>query len=128
MMGAVRPLARYVAAMSAMNAVGECVSRPVFGLSTPRGASAPPKEIEIALVTKAMDSEFWLVMADGAKAAAAARPGVKLSIVAPGREINIYQQVTILRAWAIVAGYLNTVGLAARDPFRCPMVTALRPR
>ena len=39
-----------------------------------------------------------------------------------------YQRVTILRAWAIVAGYLNTVGLAARDPFRCPMVTALRPR
>jgi ribose transport system substrate-binding protein len=60
------------------------------------GASAAPKEIDIALVTKAMDSEFWLVMADGAKAAAAARPGVKLSIVAPDREINIDQQVTIL--------------------------------
>jgi ribose transport system substrate-binding protein len=60
------------------------------------GASVQPKEIEIALVTKAMDSEFWLVMADGAKAAAAARPGVKLSIVAPDREINIDQQVTIL--------------------------------
>jgi ribose transport system substrate-binding protein len=61
------------------------------------GASgAPPPAIEIALVTKAMDSEFWLVMADGAKAAAAARPGVKLSIVAPDREINIDQQVTIL--------------------------------
>jgi ribose transport system substrate-binding protein len=61
-----------------------------------RGASAPPKEIEIALVTKAMDSEFWLVLADGAKAAAAAHPGVKLSIVAPDREINIDQQVSIL--------------------------------
>ena len=60
------------------------------------GASVQPKEIEIALVTKAMDSEFWLVMADGARAAAAARPGVKLSIVAPDREINIDQQVTIL--------------------------------
>ena len=60
------------------------------------GASAAPSTIEIALVTKAMDSEFWLVLADGAKAAAAARPGVKLSIVAPDREINIDQQVTIL--------------------------------
>jgi ribose transport system substrate-binding protein len=60
------------------------------------GASAAPNAIEIALVTKAMDSEFWLVLADGAKAAAAARPGVKLSIVAPDREINIDQQVTIL--------------------------------
>ena len=29
-----------------MNAVGECVSRPVPGLSTPRGASAPPKTVE----------------------------------------------------------------------------------
>ncbi|HEU0106674.1 MAG TPA: substrate-binding domain-containing protein, partial [Vicinamibacteria bacterium] len=60
------------------------------------GASAARKEIEIALVTKAMDSEFWLVLADGAKAAAAAHPGVKLSIVAPDREINIDQQVSIL--------------------------------
>jgi len=36
------------------------------------------------------------VLAEGAKAAAAAHPGVKLSIVAPDREINIDQQVTIL--------------------------------
>jgi ribose transport system substrate-binding protein len=67
------------------------------------GAKAPdaagggsPAAIEIALVPKAMDSEFWLVLAEGAKAAAAARPGVKLSIVAPDREINIDQQVSIL--------------------------------
>jgi ribose transport system substrate-binding protein len=59
------------------------------------GGSAPPT-IEIALVPKAMDSEFWLVLAEGAKAAAAAHPGVKLSIVAPDREINIDQQVSIL--------------------------------
>jgi hypothetical protein len=39
-----------------------------------------------------------------------------------------YQQVTILRAWATAPGYLNTVGRAARDPFRRPLVTALRPR
>src|SRR5262249_41996548 len=63
-----------------------------------RGGEGRPaaKEIEIALVTKAMDSEFWLVLADGAKAAAAARPGVKLLILAPDREINIDQQVSIL--------------------------------
>ena len=60
------------------------------------GASPAPKTIEIALVTKAMDSEFWLVLADGAKAAAAAHPGVKLLILAPDREINIDQQVSIL--------------------------------
>ena len=37
-----------------------------------------------------------------------------------------YSEVTIFRAWAIVAGYLNRVGLAGRDPFRCPLVTELR--
>lgn len=38
-----------------------------------------------------------------------------------------YNEVNILQAWAIVAGHLNKVGLAARDPFQCPMVAALRP-
>jgi ribose transport system substrate-binding protein len=44
----------------------------------------------------AMDSEFWLVLAEGAKQAAAAQPGVRLSIVAPDREINVDQQVSIV--------------------------------
>jgi len=60
------------------------------------GCRRGEKEITIALVTKAMDSEFWLAVADGAKAAAAARKDVRLSIVAPDREINIDQQVSIL--------------------------------
>jgi ribose transport system substrate-binding protein len=55
-----------------------------------------PEEVTIALVTKAMDSEFWLSVADGAKAGAAERPGVKLTIVAPDREINVDQQVSML--------------------------------
>lgn len=54
------------------------------------------QETTIALVTKAMDSEFWLTVAEGAKAAAAARPDVRLSIGAPDREINVDQQVSIL--------------------------------
>jgi len=54
------------------------------------------EEVTIALVTKAMDSEFWVSVADGAKAGAAERPGVKLTIVAPDREINVDQQVSIL--------------------------------
>ncbi len=36
-----------------------------------------------------------------------------------------YNEVTILRAWHIVATYLNKVGLASR-PFQCPMVASLR--
>ena len=50
----------------------------------------------IALVPKAMDSEFWLAVGSGAREAAATRGDVTLSIVAPDREINIDQQVSIL--------------------------------
>lgn len=61
-------------------------------LACNRGRSS----ITIALVPQAMDSEFWLAMAEGARAAAAARPDVRLSIVAPDREINVDQQVSII--------------------------------
>lgn len=37
-----------------------------------------------------------------------------------------YQQVTILRAWLVVAAHLNRVGRSGRDPFRCPVAAALR--
>ena len=37
-----------------------------------------------------------------------------------------YTETTLLRSYAIVIGYLNEVGLAARDPFDCPAATALR--
>jgi len=37
-----------------------------------------------------------------------------------------YNEVNILRAWYIVASYLNRVGLSAAK-FTCPMVAALRP-
>jgi hypothetical protein len=45
MNGASRPLARYASPHSRMKRVGEIVSRPVNGLSTPRGASAPPQTV-----------------------------------------------------------------------------------
>lgn len=60
------------------------------------GCNRPPEKKTIALVTKAMDSEFWLVLADGAKAAAAEHPDYELVISAPDREINVDQQVSIL--------------------------------
>jgi ribose transport system substrate-binding protein len=49
----------------------------------------------IALVAKAMDSEFWISVREGARAAAAGKD-VQLSVLAPDREINIDQQVAIL--------------------------------
>ncbi|WP_258371239.1 acyl-CoA desaturase [Curtobacterium sp. MCBD17_021] len=37
-----------------------------------------------------------------------------------------YTETTIFRSYGIVVRYLNRVGLAARDPFTCPMVSAYR--
>lgn len=54
------------------------------------------KNLEIVLVTKALDSEFWQRLKSGAEAAARADPEVSLAVLAPEREINIDQQVAIL--------------------------------
>jgi fatty acid desaturase len=37
-----------------------------------------------------------------------------------------YTQTSLLRAYVLVIRYLNTVGLAGRDPFLCPMVAQRR--
>ena len=50
----------------------------------------------IAFVPKAMDSEFWLTMRSGAQKALEGRDDVVLSVLAPDREINVDQQVSIL--------------------------------
>ncbi len=57
--------------------------------------NSPPR-YRIAVVTKALDSEFWLALTRGAEAAAAQHPDVELVVLAPEREINIDQQVSIL--------------------------------
>ncbi len=54
------------------------------------------KTIDIALVTKALDSEWWQRVKTGAEQAAHAEPGVRLAVLAPEREVNIDQQVSIL--------------------------------
>ncbi|SKF94346.1 Uncharacterised protein [Mycobacteroides abscessus subsp. abscessus] len=37
-----------------------------------------------------------------------------------------YTETTLLQSYAVVIRYLNEVGLAARDPFACPMNTQFR--
>ncbi|MEO8906866.1 MAG: acyl-CoA desaturase, partial [Microbacteriaceae bacterium] len=37
-----------------------------------------------------------------------------------------YTETTLMRSYGIVVQYLNRVGLAARDPFDCPMVNQFR--
>lgn len=54
------------------------------------------KKLEIVLVTKALDSEFWQRIKSGAEEAARADPSVSLAVLAPAQEINIDQQVAIL--------------------------------
>lgn len=45
------------------------------------------------------------------------------------RENDIpYTQTSLVRSYAIVIAYLNRVGLAAKDPFQCPMVAEYRLR
>jgi len=60
------------------------------------GRAGKGKTIEIALVTKALDSEWWQRVKSGAEEAARAVPGVHLVVLAPEREVNIDQQVGIL--------------------------------
>ncbi len=60
------------------------------------GRSQTPQTIQITLVTKALDSEWWQRVKAGAEEAARAHPGVRLAVLAPEREVNIDQQVAIL--------------------------------
>ncbi len=66
----------------------------VFAASCNRGSKG--KTIHIALVTKALDSEWWQRVKAGAEKAANADPDVELAVLAPEREVNIDQQVSIL--------------------------------
>jgi ribose transport system substrate-binding protein len=54
------------------------------------------KKVDIALVAKALDSEWWQRVRAGAEEAAKAHPEVRLAVLAPEREVNIDQQVAIL--------------------------------
>lgn len=60
------------------------------------GRGGQTKTLDITLVTKALDSEWWQRVKAGAEDAAKANPGVRLAVVAPEREVNIDQQVSIL--------------------------------
>ncbi len=72
--------------------------RTVFGgaLLLAACGSGGSKKLSIAIVTKALDSEFWQRLKNGAEAAARAHGDVGLAVLAPEREINIDQQVAIL--------------------------------
>jgi len=60
------------------------------------GRGITGRTTDIALVAKALDSEWWQRVKAGAEEAAKANPGVRLAVLAPEREVNIDQQVSIL--------------------------------
>ena len=64
-------------------------------------------------------------------AVAAAVPVGSLAVAAPAHADSWivcvpYTETTLLHSYAIVIAYLNRVGLAARDPFDCPLAGQLR--
>jgi ribose transport system substrate-binding protein len=60
------------------------------------GRGGKPKTVDITLVTKALDSEWWQRVKAGAEDGAKEHPQVRLAVLAPEREVNIDQQVSIL--------------------------------
>lgn len=60
------------------------------------GSSSAPSKKRIAVVVKALDSEFWLAVKSGVDAAAKEHPDLEISIMAPQREIDIDQQVSLI--------------------------------
>jgi ribose transport system substrate-binding protein len=58
--------------------------------------SAGTRRHQVVIVTKALDSEFWQTLKNGAAEAARQHPDIDLAVLAPEREINIDQQVSIL--------------------------------
>src|SRR5512133_1852580 len=54
------------------------------------------KTVEITVITKALDSEWWQRVKAGAEQTAKANPGLRLNVLAPEREVNVDQQVAIV--------------------------------
>ncbi|HLK65646.1 MAG TPA: sugar ABC transporter substrate-binding protein [Bryobacteraceae bacterium] len=73
-----------------------CATALLALLLTSCGAGNSSKTTNITLVAKALDSEWWQRVRSGAEAAANENPGVRLAVLAPEREVNIDQQVSIL--------------------------------
>ena len=83
--------------MTPLRIAARAVSAVILAAALAAGCNRGGSEKKtIALVPKAMDSEFWLTVRDGARKAVEGRNDVVLSVLAPDREINVDQQVSIL--------------------------------
>lgn len=59
-------------------------------------AVAGEKKVRVAMICKAMDSDFWQTVKGGAMKFAAENPDMELNVLAPDREINVQQQIQII--------------------------------
>lgn len=73
-----------------------CVCLALLAVACGIATNSGPAKKRVAVVVKALDSEFWLEVKRGVDAAAAQHPDLEISIMAPPREIDIDQQVALL--------------------------------
>lgn len=74
--------------------VATCLAVGLLTLTACSGSG--PEKKRIAVVVKALDSEFWLAVKSGVDAAAKEHPDLEVTIMAPEREIDIDQQVSLI--------------------------------
>lgn len=60
------------------------------------GFAAAGEKYKVAVITKAMDSEWWQTVKAGAEDFAKENPDMELAVLAPDREINVQQQIQII--------------------------------
>ncbi|MCD8349436.1 MAG: sugar ABC transporter substrate-binding protein [Planctomycetaceae bacterium] len=60
------------------------------------GVAGAGEKVTISLITKAMDSEWWRTVREGAEKFASENPDVTIHVLAPDREINVQQQIQII--------------------------------
>ena len=65
------------------------------------GAAQAADKVRVAVICKAMDSEFWTQVRDGAEKGAREAGNVELTVLAPDREVNVQQQVQIVEDVAV---------------------------
>lgn len=76
--------------------LGGCTQLPAAPAPAPGGETAKP--LNVAVVVKAVTSDYWKAVGAGVDAAAKADPSLKLSFLGPNAETDIEDQIRILEA------------------------------
>ena len=82
-------------------------------------AAEKPEKVEVAIVTKAMDSEFWRTVREGAERFAETREDMHLIVIHPSRETDIERQIEILydlAKWKVDAVAVTLCGMQEMIP------------